>query len=206
MAMTQEDEPDGAGPDRGQESGPPSLRRSSGAASGAGGETEEIILPESEPLPAEGWVVPPRGWTNFMREIGAGPDHLPAAALLDGALWQELWDDLSRACRTPYHADIGGDLWRPDWEGDCEDKCLAMRADLAEKGWPSGALRLTLCKTELGEDHCVLSVETDRGVFVLDERARSVVSWRGLPYVCVAREVPGRLSLWEKIAAGAPGI
>ena len=165
------------------------------------GAGEDIVIPESLPLPVSGWIIPPRGWKNFMQNEGAGADHFPASVILDGALWDQLWDDLSRACLTPYHADIGADLWRVDWEGDCEDKCLAMRADLVEKGFPSGALPLVLCKTETGEDHCVLSVESDRGVFILDERARSVVSWRGLPYTWVGREIPGRLSVWEKIAA-----
>ena len=170
-----------------------------------GEEGGELNLPESAPFPISGWVVPPRGWRNFIQSGEPGEGHLPAAVRLTQDLWDQLWDDLGRACLSPYHSDIGGDLWQADWEGDCEDKCLAMRADLVEKGWPPGALRLVLCKTETGEDHCVLSVETERGVYILDERARSVVSWRGLPYIWVAREVPGRISVWEKISAAAPG-
>lgn len=66
-----------------------------------------------------------------------------------------------------------------------------------------GALRLCLCETEAGEAHCVPTAETDRGVFILDERAKSIVSWRGLPYTWLAREFPG-FTLWQKIVAIPP--
>jgi len=157
-------------------------------------------IPESEPMPVSGWVSPMTGWRNYMAETGFNSGNVPATAVLTRQMWDQLWDALSEACTTPYHSDLGGDLWRSDWEGDCEDKSLAMRDRLIAEGWPKGALRLVLCKTEAGEDHCVLSAVTDRGVYVLDERARGVVSWRGLPYAWIAREHPG-YSLWEKIAA-----
>ena len=155
-------------------------------------------LPNSEPMPASGWAMPPKGWQVYVSKSEYIVGDAPATVSLTQALVDQLWTVLGKACTTPYHNDPN-DHWQADWEGDCEDKCLAMRDSLIGEGWPLGALRLTLCTTETGEDHCVLSVETDRGVFVLDERAKSVVSWRGLPYAWIAREFPG-YTLWQQIA------
>ena len=167
-------------------------------------DTTEENLPLSEPLPVSGWASPVKGWIKFMAQTQFNAGNAPETATLTPQLWDRLWTALGKACNTPYRSDVGGDLWEVDWDGDCEDKCLAMREQLMDEGWPKGALRLVLCVTESGEDHCVLSTETDRGVFILDERARSVVSWRGLPYTWVAREHPG-YSLWERITVAVSG-
>ena len=42
------------------------------------------------------------------------------------------------------------------------------RRDLIEKGWPVGALLITVVRQRNGEGHAVLTVETDRGDLVLD--------------------------------------
>lgn len=161
----------------------------------------ESSLPASKPMPASGWADPPKGWKSLVARTDYIKGDAPAVASLTRALFDQLWAALGKACLTPYTSDLG-DIWEPDWEGDCEDKCLAMRDALVAEGWPLGALRLCLCETETGEAHCVLTAETDRGVFVLDERARGVVSWQGLPYTWLAREFPG-FTLWQKIPASA---
>jgi predicted transglutaminase-like cysteine proteinase len=166
---------------------------------------EPTDLPESQAMPASGWIVPPKGWQAYAAETHAEEGDAPASVTLTQGKWDQLWDALGKACTTPYHSDVGGDLWEVDWQGDCEDKCLAMRQQLVGEGWPMGALRLVLCETETGEDHCVLSVETNRGVFVLDERAKSVVSWRGLPYTWLAREYPG-YSVWQKLSLSSAEV
>lgn len=162
-------------------------------------ETAEFDLPESEPMKASGWADPPQGWKTFVARNDYIKGDVPTTAALTQDMFDRLWAALGKACDTPYSSDINGDNWTPDWDGKREDKCLAMREALVAGGWPPGALRLCLCHTETGEAHCVLTAETDRGVFVLDERARGVVSWRGLPYDWVAREFPG-FTLWQRLA------
>lgn len=58
------------------------------------------------------------------------------------------------------------------WRGDCEDLALILYEALRARGWPRQALRLGVCATPLARgrpfDHAVLTVHTDRGVFILD--------------------------------------
>ncbi len=56
----------------------------------------------------------------------------------------------------------------PPTAGDCEDIALLKRRDLIEKGWPVGALLMTVVRQANGEGHAVLTVLTDRGDLVLD--------------------------------------
>ncbi len=100
--------------------------------------------------------------------------------------------------RVSYRPD-SGDRWEPaTLVGDCEDYALAKRARLIAAGWPEGALRLALCRTEIGEAHLVLTIDTEAGTFVLDNRRSTVLLWTKLPYQWIAREVPGKF-MWEKI-------
>lgn len=68
-------------------------------------------------------------------------------------------------------------------EGDCEDLALTKRYALIEAGAPPGALRLAQCRLSVasdvlppGEGHAVLTVETDRGTWVMGAYG-GVVPW-----------------------------
>lgn len=75
------------------------------------------------------------------------------------------------------------DFWVPAGRfGDCEDYALAKRGHLLSAGFESSDLGLCICLTETGEGHCVLAVNTDRGWFILDNRAAWPVSPSSLPY------------------------
>ena len=66
--------------------------------------------------------------------------------------------------------------------GDCEDYALAKRNALLNAGWPKDKLGLCVCYTQLGEGHCVLWVETDKGSFILDNNYAFPVKPSELPY------------------------
>ena len=60
-------------------------------------------------------------------------------------------------------------VWQVDpTRGNCHDYALTKRQHLIELGLPPSALRLAYVKTERGDGHAVLIVETDRGELVLD--------------------------------------
>jgi predicted transglutaminase-like cysteine proteinase len=91
------------------------------------------------------------------------------------------------------------DFWTlPDrGYGDCEDIALAKRAQLVARGYPSAALRLAFVfdRKDLSA-HCILTVETTRGTWVLDSYADAVLLWSDSPYNFEARERPdGR---WDR--------
>lgn len=110
--------------------------------------------------------------------------------------------------RVHYRTDMDlyrqADFWTvATTEGDCEDYALAKRQDLMAKGWPVEALRLATCLTEAGEGHAVLTVDTDHGTYVLDNRWPHVKPWAdltGLGYRWLERQVPGQMA-WAQIPA-----
>ena len=75
-----------------------------------------------------------------------------------------------------------------DGYGDCEDYQLLKRKLLVENGLPRRALRMTVVIDEQDEGHAVLTVRTDRGDFILDNKRMSVLPWAQTGYVFVKRE------------------
>ncbi len=76
-----------------------------------------------------------------------------------------------------------------DGFGDCEDFALEKRARLARSGVARGALRLAfvLHKRYLSS-HCVLTVETTQGTYILDSYFDEVLRWDHGIYNFEARE------------------
>jgi predicted transglutaminase-like cysteine proteinase len=75
-----------------------------------------------------------------------------------------------------------------DGLGDCEDIQLLKRKLLVEAGLPHRALRMTAVIDEQGQGHAVLTVRTDRGDFILDNKKNTVLPWRKTGYTFVKRE------------------
>lgn len=120
----------------------------------------------------------------------------------------DLWDQLQRVqrevnARVKYRADIYV-YQRPDFwtvannKGDCEDYAMAKRNALRSLGWSDTELRLAVCRDENGDGHCVLTIDSEDGTFVLDNRYPDVMAWASLPYSWVSRQVPGRKA-WERV-------
>lgn len=82
------------------------------------------------------------------------------------------------------------DLWSypTDGMGDCEDYQLLKRKLLIEAGLPRRALRMTVVIDENGEGHAVLTVRTDRGDLILDNKADDVLEWFRTNYRYIKRE------------------
>lgn len=104
---------------------------------------------------------------------------------------------------TTYTSDVeqykARDYWEPaNGRGDCEDYALAKCRKLFEKGWPREVLRIALCFNEQGTAHAVLTVDTDRGTYVLDNINHYVLNFTDVPYRWLEREVPGGKD-WVKI-------
>lgn len=79
--------------------------------------------------------------------------------------------------KVPYMQELQDD-WRPaqtDFIGllngaDCDSYATAKMLRLVHDGWPVEGLRLMVCKTEGGGDHCVLLADFDGETYVLDNR------------------------------------
>ena len=82
------------------------------------------------------------------------------------------------------------DVWSlaEDGMGDCEDFQLLKRRQLAELGVPRRAMRMTVVIDETGEGHAVLSLLTDRGDLILDNKISAVLPWHQTGYTFIKRE------------------
>jgi predicted transglutaminase-like cysteine proteinase len=84
----------------------------------------------------------------------------------------------------------------PDTSGDCEDYVLLKRQMLAESGIPLSSLLITVVQDENGEGHAVLTVPTDLGDLVLDNRRDQILNWRETGYDFVKRQSPESVTAW----------
>ncbi|MGL4405973.1 MAG: transglutaminase-like cysteine peptidase [Notoacmeibacter sp.] len=87
----------------------------------------------------------------------------------------------------------------PSVTGDCEDYVLAKRKKLNEKGYPLGALLITVGRDTSGGGHAVLTVVTDRGDFVLDNVEKQVLLWRDTELYYLKRQSQADPNLWVSL-------
>jgi predicted transglutaminase-like cysteine proteinase len=81
-------------------------------------------------------------------------------------------------------------------KGDCEDYVLQKRRVLIERGYPESALLITVVRDENNEGHAVLTVRTDKGDFILDNKRRDVMRWAETPYTFVKRQSERNPLVW----------
>lgn len=92
-----------------------------------------------------------------------------------------------------------GDDWRiPSKEGDCEDIAILKKSELMKRGWPASALLLTVA-TLGGAGHTVLTVRTDKGDLILDNRTGAVRNWSQTSYRYFARQSQSESGKWLRI-------
>ena len=89
------------------------------------------------------------------------------------------------------------EVWTyPTSKGDCEDYVLLKRHMLIERGWPASTLLITVVRDENNEGHAVLTVRTDAGDFVLDNKRQEIVSWSDTPYTFIKRQSERNPLVW----------
>ncbi len=76
----------------------------------------------------------------------------------------------------------------PRTHGDCEDYALLKRHTLIKRGWPVGALLMTVVRDEAGEGHAVLTVRTTQGDYILDNKVDDMKVWSAVRYTFLMRQ------------------
>jgi predicted transglutaminase-like cysteine proteinase len=124
-------------------------------------------------------------------------------------LTSSTWDHLkqmnqaiNRAVMPATDMEIFGTIERweyPSYVGDCEDYVLEKRRQLVRAGWPDSALLITVVRDEFGEGHAVLTVRTDRGDLVLDNKTDEIVVWDMAPYQFVKRQSTRHAANWDAL-------
>jgi predicted transglutaminase-like cysteine proteinase len=157
-----------------------------------------LVLPDASTLAEpNGPVRPIAGWTEFCGRSPqectvdtAEPDTIP----LTVAVWRTL-QSVNRRVNARIRPITDQSHWGvvdrwdfpDDGFGDCEDYQLLKRRMLAERGLPRRALLMTVVLDETHEGHAVLTVRTDRGDFILDNKTDAIRPWRRTGYSFIKR-------------------
>jgi predicted transglutaminase-like cysteine proteinase len=123
------------------------------------------------------------------------PDtEVPRAFILSAEHWQQLSqvnDSVNHAIASTTDRKLYGkdEYWTiPTTAGDCEDYVLLKRQLLMKMGIEESALLITVVHDENGEGHAVLTVPTDDGDLVLDNRRDEILHWWATGYVFIKRQ------------------
>jgi predicted transglutaminase-like cysteine proteinase len=114
------------------------------------------------------------------------------------AITQAVWSDL-QAVNASVNGSIApvsdaelygeAEFWTyPVDAGDCEDYLLLKKRELEKLGFDSGALLITVVLDEKGEGHAVLTVATEAGDYVLDNRRNDILLWQDTGYSFLKRQ------------------
>ncbi|GAA0530909.1 putative transglutaminase-like cysteine proteinase [Rhizomicrobium palustre] len=162
-------------------------------------------LPEpSPPLPDAGpETEPPFGAVSFCMRF---EDQCAPASGPPLPLTVPSWQLLLRV-----NHDVNSDIWPEDDEehygrpeywtipkdgyGDCDDYAVTKRQRLFAAGLPFSILRLAVVALPGGALHTVMTITTDRGDFVLDNRSDEILAWTRTPFTWL--KVQARASPWR---------
>jgi predicted transglutaminase-like cysteine proteinase len=89
----------------------------------------------------------------------------------------------------------------PATAGDCEDYLLLKKRRLEQLGFPARDLRITVVLQEKGEGHAVLTVTTNEGDFVLDNRRNDILLWSDTQYTFLKRQSGNDPKRWVALVA-----
>ena len=160
-----------------------------------------------------GRTLPPIGHVGFCRRL---PNECRTGSLETGPV--ELTDETREELRMINNLvnemidpvtdqDLYGRIehWTyPAGQGDCEDYVLLKRRLLMERGWPEGALLITVVRDENNEGHAILTVRTSVGDLVLDNKRNAILTWNRSGYQFVKRQAHWDPQTWISLSAPSP--
>ena len=173
-------------------------------ATGNSGEVQRKV-PKTDYASTYGKALPPVGFVNFCarnpQECSAGKGKA-----LKLAMSPERWNLIYQVntyvngkIAPVSDQDLYGEpeYWAiPTDAGDCEDYLLLKKRYLEGLNFPASALLITVVLDEKNEGHAVLTVTTDEGDFVLDNRRNEVRRWSDLDYTYLKRQSPRDPRAW----------
>jgi predicted transglutaminase-like cysteine proteinase len=94
----------------------------------------------------------------------------------------------------------------PTSAGDCEDYALLKKRYLQSMGFDVDNLLLTVLLDEKGEGHAVLTIVSDNGDFILDNRRDDILRWDQTPYKFLKRQSQTNPKQWLSLQKVTPQI
>ena len=99
------------------------------------------------------------------------------------------------------------DYWTyPVDKGDCEDYVLLKKRYLSELGIKPESLAITVVLDENREGHAILTVITDKGDYVLDNRRSEILRWDETGYIFLKRQSQSATKEWVSLQKTAPQV
>lgn len=98
---------------------------------------------------------------------------------------------------------------KPEWwtypvkAGDCEDYVLLKKRYLEGFGIPAETLLITVVLDEDGAGHAVLTVHTNAGDYILDNRRTQILRWNETHYTYLKRQSQADPRRWVALTNGA---
>jgi len=77
---------------------------------------------------------------------------------------------------------------------------------LIQSGWPREALLVTVVRDNDDDGHAVLTVVTDKGDYVLDNKSDFIVLWSDTGYRFVKRQSQSDPNVWVSLGDPVPAI
>ena len=106
-------------------------------------------------------------------------------------------------------ADLYGvpDYWTyPISIGDCEDYVLLKKRYLQGLGFSADELLITVVFDENGEGHAILTVMTDQGDYILDNRRNEILLWNQTGYKFLKRQSQTDANKWVSLQTNTPQV
>jgi predicted transglutaminase-like cysteine proteinase len=160
-------------------------------------------------------VATPMGWADFCAQPDTAEDckvsPLEPVVLRAGAAQMRALDRINRnvnlAVAPMSDADNYGveERWAypTNGRGDCEDYVLLKRRLLIEAGFPRQALLITVVRERNGDGHAVLTVVTDKGDLILDNKRDAIRKWSATGYSFIKRQSAEDPNRWVDLRASA---
>ncbi len=141
--------------------------------------------------------LPPVGFVKFCalnpaecKSVGRRADRLAMQSQHWAALYQ-VNTHINTKIAPISDQELYGEVERwayPVDAGDCEDYLLLKKRELEKLGFDSGALLITVVLDERREGHAVLTVATNAGDFILDNRRNEILLWSETGYSFLKRQ------------------
>ena len=157
---------------------------------GATGNSGEVRTkePRNHYATTYGKALPPVGFVNFcarsQENCRAGGSNRTVKLAMSPERWNLIYQVntyVNGKVAPVSDEDLYGEpeFWAyPTDAGDCEDYVLMKQRYLEGLGFARSALLITVVLDEKNEGHAVLTVTTDEGDFVLDNRRNEIRRWR----------------------------
>lgn len=164
-----------------------------------------------------GDTLPPVGFVNFCtdnktdcQDYSWGEKLGPQKLKLSSASWKQIYH-----VNTQVNAQIKPvsdqvlygkpEVWAyPKTAGDCEDYALLKKRTLEQQGFPAKTLQITVVLDEHNEGHAVLTVATDSGDYVLDNRRDDILLWNDTNYTFLKRQSVWNPRQWVALLDKSP--